>query len=204
MFNESKAREIFSKHVATLTDAGNIKILDFKAPDTNGYRIRFIFEEDFCKLTITGDLGHLVATNYCNMTYEKFKSFVNNTGYFMGKVECHDRPFFFWDRDAAEKEILEIVNDPDNGWIREELIRMYDYLYDVEEEAVNSFIEDVLEDFSDESGIGPHGYELLCQTDSCELIDDASSFGKKETDILQWYMLAYKLAREQLEKESAF
>ena len=46
MINLEKQKENFKNHVATLTDYGNIKILDFKNPKSNDYRIRFLFEED--------------------------------------------------------------------------------------------------------------------------------------------------------------
>ena len=49
--------EHFKNHVAKFTDYGNIKILDFKEPGRIDYRIRFLFEEDFYRLHISGDLG---------------------------------------------------------------------------------------------------------------------------------------------------
>ena len=63
-------KKYFENHVATFTDYGNIKILDFKNPNSNEYRIRFLFEQDYCRLHISGDLGELVAANYNNMTFE--------------------------------------------------------------------------------------------------------------------------------------
>lgn len=67
--NLEKQRENFKNHIAKFTDYGNIKILDFKEPESSHYRIRFLFEEDYFRLHISGDLGELVATNYSNMTY---------------------------------------------------------------------------------------------------------------------------------------
>ena len=43
-------KEKFKNHIAVFTDCGNIKILDFKNPNSNDYRIRFLFEEDCYKL----------------------------------------------------------------------------------------------------------------------------------------------------------
>lgn len=45
----------FVNHIAKFTDYGNIKIVDFKRSDSNEYRIRFLFEEDYCRLHISGD-----------------------------------------------------------------------------------------------------------------------------------------------------
>ena len=102
-----KAR--FKDHIATFTDYGNIKILDFKKPDSTEYRIRFMFEEDFCRLHITGDLGDLIASNYNNMTYDKFSDFVNNAGYFEEKIDCMSRSVYFYDRDNAVGEMEEVA-----------------------------------------------------------------------------------------------
>ena len=82
------AKERFKNHIAVFIDYGNIKVLDFKKPNSSEYRIRFLFEEDYYRLHISGDLGELIATNYTNMCYESFSDFVNNPGYF---EEIHRR-----------------------------------------------------------------------------------------------------------------
>lgn len=128
-----KQKEHFKEHIATFTDYGNIKILDFKKPNSLEYRIRFLFEEDYCRLHISGDLGELIATNYNNMTYEKFSDFVNDVGYFEQKIDCHNRPIYTYDEELAREELLEMA--------------------------------------------------------------------KKETGILELYMLAFKLAKEQLDSQ---
>ena len=88
MIDLEKQKKHFTNHKAEFFDYGNIKILDFKNPSSSHYRIRFMFEEDYCKLHISGDLGELIATNYNNMTFEKFSDFVNDVGYFRGKINC--------------------------------------------------------------------------------------------------------------------
>ena len=105
-----KQKENFKNHVATFTDYGNIKIVDFKAPNTSNYRIRFLFEEDYYRLHISGDLGELIATNYNNMTYDKFSDFVNDIGYFEKKIVCHSRDIWEFVDDLGKKEtgILEL------------------------------------------------------------------------------------------------
>lgn len=61
--NLERQKENFRNHIAKLSDYGNIKILDFQRSDSSEYRIRFLFEEDYCRLHISGDLGELTATN---------------------------------------------------------------------------------------------------------------------------------------------
>lgn len=92
MFNEERAQKLFKNHVATLTDYGNIKILDFKNPESCDYRIRFLFEEDYYRLHISGDLGELTATNCSNMTYEAFSDFVRDADYFKKRLIATANP----------------------------------------------------------------------------------------------------------------
>lgn len=186
-------KEQFKDHIATFTDYGNIKIIDFRNPNTVYYRIRFLFEEDYCKLHISGDLGELVATNYSNMTFEKFSDFVDNVGYFKEKIDCHSRKIYIYDYRQAKKDLIELIEDRE---CEKELLD--EYYCDTIEEA----IDEVLEDFSDYDGLGSKSYEKLSN-----IIDDfweeAGDIGKVSTGILNLYMLAFKLAMEQIKKESA-
>lgn len=192
-----KQRENFKDHIATFTDYGNIKILDFKKPNSSEYRIRFLFEEDYCRLHISGDLGELIASNYNNMTYEGFSDFVNDTGYFEEKIDCHNRRIYFYDKDQARKELLEMAKDHD--WL------LYSDKYSYEEddeERLNNIIDDILYDFDDNDGIGGKGYDELSDLED-DAFEFANDLGKKETGILELYMLAFKLAKEQLNKREA-
>lgn len=179
----------FKNHVAKFTDYGNIKILDFKAPNTSEYRIRFLFEDDYCRLHISGDLGELTATNYKNMTFDGFSDFVNNVEYFKGKIDCHNRPIYTYDSSKARKDIKEYLEERD---------LVDDLLEETYEEDIDSALDEVLDDFDERTGIGKHGYDILSEiyTDVFEYVDD---FGKESTGILDLYMLAFKLAMEQVE-----
>ena len=194
--NIEKQKENFKNHIASLSDYGNIKVLDFKAPDTSHYRIRFLFEEDYCRLHISGDLGELIATNYNNMTFEKFSDFVNNTGYFEEKINCHNRAIYLYDEDFAKEELIKRIEEYG-------LLDYTDlYEYEPEEERIESIIDDVFVDFSDKTGIGSKGYDVLCELDE-DVFEWGYELGKKETGILELYMLAFKLAMEQLKSEVA-
>ncbi len=190
MIDLEREKKNFQNHVATFTDYGNIKILDFQRPGSNEYRIRFLFEEDYCRLHISGDLGELVASNYKNMVFELFeRDYTNNTGYFAEKIDCMSRKIYYYDEEKAEKDIREFFED-------------HDYLYDFEEKDidVDELIFDILEDFTDNRGIGSKGYDVLS-----EYIYDAweyrGYFGKIPTGILDLYMMAFKLAMEQLREK---
>lgn len=193
-----RQKENFKNHIATFTDYGNIKIVDFKNPKSSHYRIRFLFEEDYYRLHISGDLGELTATNDCNMTFKNFADFVNNIGYFEEKIDCHSRPIYWYNEEAARRELEERIKEYG-------LLDYYDkYSYswdDDEEEKLEDALNDILSDFSQDTGLSSDGYESLQELDN-EAYEWAHNLGKKKTDILDLYMLAFKLAMEQL-KEGA-
>ena len=192
-----KQKENFKNHIATFTDYGNIKIVDFKEPETSYYRIRFLFEEDYCRLHISGDLGELIATNYNNMTFDKFSDFVNNIGYFGQKIDCHSRDIYLYDEDLAKKQLYKILEEYD---MLEEIYNNDRYDFETDEDKLNEFYEHVFEDFTDTKGIGSNGIDALCEKFE-EPWSFADDLGKKETGILELYMLAFKLAKEQLDNK---
>lgn len=190
-----KQKEHFKNHIAKFTDYGNIKILDFKNPNSSEYRIRFLFEEDYCRLHISGDLGELIATNYSNMTYEKFSDFVNDVDYFKEKIDCNNRKLYVYDEDQAREELLEMAEKHD--W----LLFSDKYSYeDDDKERLSNIIDDILYDFDPDRGIGSKGYEELDDLE-CDAFEFAGDIGKQETGILDLYMLAFKLAKKQLDKQ---
>lgn len=192
-----RQKENFKDHIATFADYGNIKILDFKRPNSSEYRIRFLFEEDYCRLHISGDLGELIATNYYNMTYEKFSDFVNDVGYFEQKIDCHNRKIYSYDEEDAKEDLKKYVKEYD---FLEEILNHDRYEWESDEDKMEEFFEEVLEDFSYDTGIGSKGYDALSK-----YIDDAweisNGIGKRETGILKLYILAFKLAKEQLDNQ---
>lgn len=190
MINLEKQKEHFKNHKATFTDYGNIKILDFKKPNSSDYRVRFLFEQEYCKLHITGDLGELIASNYSNMTYERFGDFVNSVGYFEGKIDCHSRNINIYDEEKARKDILELLKKHE----------VENWEFDSIHYSKDEWIEDVLENFDTERGIGERGYNIFSKIfeDALEYTPD---IGKENTGILDLYMLAFKLAMEQLEAQ---
>lgn len=188
-----KQKEHFKNHIATFTDYGNIKILDFANPESIHYRIRFIFEEDYCKVHISGDLGELIASNYYDMRYIDFyDDFVHSTEYFMTKVNCHSRPFYEYDYEKAKEDLNKRFEDYD-------FIPKFDF--ETEEELKEEKIDEILKDFDWRTGLGSKAFDILMEIDDdCdEWIDQ---IGREETDILELYMLAFELAQEQLKKQS--
>ena len=194
-FDESKYLNRFKNHVAMLRDYGNIIILDFKKPDSNEYRIRFLFEEDYKRLHITGDIGDLIACNYNNMCFDKFGDFVNNTGYFEEKVDCHSKPFHYYDEDLAREQVVKYIEEHLN---LSDFKDYYDWQSD--EENMNDILESIFVDFTEENGIGTRGLDVLSEV-KYDVAYELRDVGKQDTDILELYMLAFKLAVKQLKEK---
>ena len=74
------------------------------------------------------------------------------------------------------------------------------YDFETDDEKLEEFFESVLEDFSEDNGIGSKGYDALSEyfEDVWEFVGD---IGKENTGILDLYMMAFKLAQAQLEEE---
>jgi len=195
--NLEKQKENFKNHVASFTDYLNIKIVDFKDPNSSRYRIRFLFEEDYYRLHISGDLGELIATNFYNMTFEKFSHYVNNTGYFEEKINCCSRALYVYDEELAKLELKERINDCD--LIYEVREAQSSYGAEEDDEVIEEFMDEVFERYSSDTGIDSTGYDKLKEIDP-DAFEWAFTLGKKETGILELYMLAFKLAMEQLNK----
>lgn len=192
LFSIERQKEHFKNHVATFTDYGNIKILDFKEPGTSKYRIRFLFEEDYHRIHISGDLGELIATNHNNMCYEGFSDFVHNTEYFREKIDCHSRELYEYDYDKCKKELEKLFESFD--------FTPHKFIFETEEEIREKKLDEILDDFDQDHGIGTKAYEALSELDEY-CYEYVSKLGKVDTGILEVYMLAFELAQEQL-KES--
>ena len=99
-----------------------------------------------------------------------------------------------YDEDEAKEELKKKLEE---YYCLEEVLQNNRYDFETDEDKLNEFFEDVFEDFSQVTGIGSKGYDAIS-----EYIEDAFKFasdlGKKDTGILDLYMLAFKLAKEKL------
>lgn len=198
MIDIEKQKDRFKEHIAKFTDYGNIKILDFQRPGSSEYRIRFLFQEDFYRLHISGDLGELTATNYRNMIYKDFgPDFGKDPYYFEEKIDCHERPIYEYDKDKARKDIKEMLEEYE---LR--LPGRYYFETDDDAEAFEDFIDDVLEDFDDDKGISPEGYRVLSKVDD-DAWEYAAKIGRERTGIIELYLLAFRLAQEDLKRQES-
>lgn len=175
----------FADNVATFEDLGAVKIIDFKKADSGHYRIRFIFDEASYSLFIVGDLGELVARNPENMTLAKFGDFLEHPDYFGSKVACMSRPRWVYDAEAAANDLRDTLQE--------------EYGREVTEEE----LDDALADYDAGPaprcrGMGWDGYDRLQDIAGDLEWEDVCDAGKRQTNILDLYLCAFSLAREQL------
>ena len=194
MLSREWLEERFKNHIATFTDYGNIKILDFAEPGTSNWQIRFLFEEDHYRLHISGDLGELTACNYNNMTYEDFGDFVHNPGYFKRKICCMSREQYEYDLDKAKKDLLEQLDWYD--WSEENKYSTWSL-----EERRDYEIDCILEDLNNRTGLGSKAYDKLSEIDP-DCWEWISYIGREDTGIIELYLYAFELAQERLTKST--
>lgn len=190
-------KKMFADHVATLRDYGDIKIVDFQKPGSNYYRIRFIFEEDHDRVHISGDLGELIAYNHAGLSFRRFIDYCyRHRVWFKTKVLCSSRPLQTYNQELAEKQLTEKLKD--------KLLfdKVSAYFGDLDREVVTAFlVERALDDFSDDGGIGEDGEKMLSEIDFTGFwpIDEIRL--EKGPDIVDLYLLAFKLAFRQLQEK---
>jgi len=69
--------------------------------------------------------------------------------------------------------------------------------YDDEKDALNDFLDGVLEDFDSDRGVGSKGYDVASEIIT-DFGEEVSYLGREKTGILELYMLAFELATRQL------
>jgi hypothetical protein len=191
MINLEVQAQHFKDHVATFKDYGDIKVLDFKRSNSNHYHIRFLFDEVDHRLHISGDLGDLTASRHGGITYESMSNFLGSPCYFEEKVVSHSRPLIEYDEEDARKCVREFLDSEE--WEP-------DITFDFEdrEELINEKIDEILEDFDDETGISQNGWDAITAIDP-DAWEDIRDWGRRRTKITDLYLLAFSLAKAQIE-----
>lgn len=148
----------FSNHVANLVDLGPVKIVDFAAPASGAYAIRYLFDEDRFTLHVTGDVGTLTAVSRPDMTLKGCEAFCADPAYFAEKVVCMDRPRWVYDEDAARADLKKMFalagrEEGDGGnWV--EFWEEFEWEFDPEEGMNWSAREMAAEMLGDKEDLG--------------------------------------------------
>lgn len=175
---KNSARHHFTKHKANIIRFNdNLTTIDWKAPDTNAYYVRYIIDGD--KLIITGDLGNAIFQQYGNhLTLNKVSRWINQLGYITEKCRCSGSlDVYYYDHDFAKKDRAEdlkdfvAVNSEKNADIENQ-------------EAMDNFselLEELDDNFFEETGYmpTPRAIDLLDALSPDLLIDYVHYWGKE-------------------------
>lgn len=97
----------FKNHKATLTQHGDLQILDWREPGTCEYAVRFVF--DGYKMYISGDIGEAVFCLTWKADAHSFNGI--STDYFMEKMSAYSSTRYDFDSDEAKKSLQEWKNE---------------------------------------------------------------------------------------------
>lgn len=91
----------FNNHVATYSEQGNLKVLDWKKPGTITYYTRFIFDRN--KMYVSGDIGEAVFCFTEPVDVHVVAKYA--LGYFEGKLRAYHEARRDFDNDKAVKRL---------------------------------------------------------------------------------------------------
>ena len=177
----------FKDFAATLTEYPDISILDWK--NRNGsseYSMRVIFDEDRCRMFISGDLGEAVFNFTEKATLFRIASY-SSLSYFMEKLSCSTNKWEYH-KEAAKAELEEHLICEDMSMSDEDL------------EETKELIDDIMSEY-DQYGKGTHLTDEI--TDRLSDIDPdywewVYSLGElPHARVIIWWQ-ALKLAAKQL------
>lgn len=182
----------FKEHIATLTQQGDLKVLEWAKPGTRCYYCRFIF--DGCMMYISGDIGEAVFSLTWKADVHSFNGI--STSYFMEKMRAYSSDRYDYDG----KEAAEYLKEWLDGHIE-------DMEFDAEEDK-----EDFLEKFNEMvvdaeccDSEDRWGHEYVNQKYS-EFIEDLDAdywewiyhIGRVTPHRILGYIVALQMASEQL------
>lgn len=183
--------EQLKDHVAKLMDYGNIKVLDFRNPESDEKYIRFLFEEDFYKVHISCYLGEISAICY-PMTFETFSDYSNDVEKFEKYIVSSSCNAFYYDELKAREDLKNIF--------KENLDAATKLVCEGSYESLDDAIEDILLDFSSQRGLGDNGVGIIARY-MHSIWEKFEEIGVKTTNIAEILLTAFNLATEQLKRE---
>lgn len=182
---------LFKDHVASREDHGPLSIITYQKPNEGMYGLRFIFDNDWSTLTITGDSLNAIFTNCNNMgspdrlyqTCFEPNKYVCTYGnyelsYDIGYLASKRRTKIPYD------ELGDLTYDD----IKDHIKTTLDIVIDNYDGTLNDDLNDAFEAFIDNlgvyiqlSGTTPEDAETLCRT-------IYSSLSREDYDLIEGYL----------------
>lgn len=184
--------EWFKNHKATIESHGPVTILDFKAPRTASYAIRYLFSEN--NVFITGDIGDAVFRLTWPAAINSFS--VIHIEYFLEKLTAHSGDRWKYDTLTALDEFTEFINEfsfTDNEHINEKVTLQNDILQIIKNTDNQSEYEHSIYNYSD-----MNEFTSFDSEDFATIAD----FGKTTPTRFYAYLEGLKMASEQLNNQN--
>lgn len=128
MNREEMEKEIrehwFKDHKATLTNQGDLQVLNWSKPSTCIYGVRYIF--DGCRMYITGDIGEAIFVLTWKATLKSFNDL--SLSYFTEKMRAYNGERRDFNSDYAVsrlREWLKQMKDDGMKWDNEEMRELF-------------------------------------------------------------------------------
>lgn len=138
------AKDIFSHFEqdfdATLVfEDDNFFIMDWRDKNGSGnLATRYIVDKKKGDLIIKGDAGCCIASWYNPVSVENLVHYINDTGYFIGKIQCSSNKYTYEDEDVEadledeKQDYLKMLRDGDMDFVtEEELIEDFERMKDI-------------------------------------------------------------------------
>ena len=111
--SEQRIKENFKDHIATLTEHGDLKVLEWREPCTFFYYVRYVFDGN--KIYITGDLGEAIFY----LTWKAEIHSFNNIGldYFHEKLKAYHEEKYDFSSEQAVKRLREWIGELEDDYI---------------------------------------------------------------------------------------
>jgi hypothetical protein len=106
-FNKTIREEWFQCHKATLTQHGNLQVLDWRRPNTGYYAVRYIFDRNM--LYISGDLGDAIFRLSGKASVHQIADY--NLDYLEGKMTAFSDNRRDFDQEKATRYLEEWVSE---------------------------------------------------------------------------------------------
>lgn len=193
----------FKDHVAKLTRyTENLLILDWCKPETNAYKVRYIF--DGCYLFVSGDLGEATFCLTWNAGKEGLKSLADkNIDYIFGKLSAWKGEKYSYDREMAKNRIQEEIEKVNEyySFTSTDAYRKTKHLEILEKLKKES--QDCMSNNEWQQRITCEGlYDELTEYDPC-CYEWIFSVGKAISNRMKGYLIGIKMAYKQFNNKAS-
>lgn len=182
----------FKDHIATLTECGDLKVLDWRKPGTCVYAVRYVF--DGGNMYISGDIGEAVFRLTWKADVHTFNGI--STGYFMEKMCAYSNDRWDFDGKDAAKYLKE--------WLDERIEDM-DFEDDEEKEEFLEKFNELMYDAKNcdsesrwaHEYVNEKHYEFISELDS-DYWEWIYQIGRVAPNRILGYIVGLQMASEQL------